>query len=379
MSLKSDEFYMKIALKEAYKGLGKTSPNPPVGAVVVDPQTGEIISKGYHRAWGEPHAEREALSKAGDRARGAYLYVTLEPCSHYGKTPPCTEAILAFGIKRVVCGIKDPNPIACNGLKFLQEKGLEVKTGVLEREVKYLTRFFLSKILRKRPWIMVKIAQSIDGRIAVSSGDSKWISGQKALKLAHKLRSIADAILVGKNTILIDNPELTTRLVKGKNPIRIILDTKAELSPGLKVFEVSEEKRTILCCGEDVLEERLQPFRKKGVEIWKLPLKGGKIDLHSLMEKAISANILSILVEGGGKVNGTFLQANLIDEVFIMISPMIIGDPKGVFSFEVRPLKALSEAFSLYNCQVQKVGKDFLFHGFTSEGTTLLDTPLGEF
>ena len=379
MSLKSDEFYMKEAIKEAYKGLGKTSPNPPVGAVVVHPETGEIIARGYHQAWGKPHAEREALKKAGELAKGAYLYVTLEPCCHYGKTPPCTEAILEAGIKKVICGIRDPNPIACNGLSLLKAKGVEVKAGVLEKEVKYLTRFFLSRILRKRPWVMVKVAQSLDGRIAVSSGDSKWISGDKALKFAHKLRAISDAILVGKNTVLNDDPQLTTRLVKGKNPIRIILDTKAELNPDFKVFEVSEDKRTILCCGNEVPEERLTPFKRKGVEIWKLPLKNGKIDLQALMEKALSENILSILVEGGGKIQGAFLGEGLVDEVFVILSPLIIGDPEGIFSFSARPLRKLSEATSLYNFCVRRLGRDFLFHGFTEGGYSLLNTPLGEF
>ena len=377
MSLKPEEFYMKLAIREAYKGLGKTSPNPPVGAVVVHPDSGEVIAKGYHKAWGKPHAEREALKKAGELAKGAYLYVTLEPCCHYGKTPPCTEAIIEAGIKRVVCGIRDPNPIACNGLEVLKEKGIEVKTGVLEEKIKYLTRFFLSRILRKRPWVIVKVAQSLDGRIAVSSGDSKWISGERALKFAHKLRAISDAILVGKNTVLIDNPELTVRLVKGKNPLRIVLDTKAELNPDFKVFEVSRNKRTILCCGEDVPEERLSPFRRKGVEIWRMPLKKGKIDLKALMEKALSENILSLLVEGGGRINGAFLEEGLVDEIFVIVAPLIMGDPNGFFSFSAKPLKRLSEAFPLFNFRVKALGKDYLFHGFTESGHSLLNTPLG--
>lgn len=379
MPLKSDEFYMQEALKEGYKGLGKTSPNPPVGAVVVDPQSGEIIARGYHRAYGFPHAEREALFRAGQRARGAVLYVTLEPCCHYGKTPPCTEAILEAGIKRVVCGIRDPNPIACNGLSLLKERGVEVKAGVLEKEIKYLTRFFLSRILRKRPWVMVKVAQSLDGRVAVSSGDSKWISGDKALKLAHKLRAISDAILVGKNTVLYDNPQLTTRLIKGKNPVRIILDTRAELNSDFKVFEVSKDKRTILCCGEEVPEEKLNPFRRRGVEIWKMPLKKGKIDLKALLEKALSENILSLLVEGGGKTHGAFLEEGLVDEIFVIVAPLIIGDPEGIFSFSAKPLRKLSEANPLYECHVRRLGKDFLFHGFTGAGHSLLNTPLGGF
>lgn len=376
MALKEDQHYMKIAIREAYKGLGYTSPNPPVGAVVVDPESGEVIAKGYHRAYGLAHAERVALDKAGERAKGAYLYVTLEPCCHYGKTPPCTLAILEAGIKRVICGIRDPNPLACNGLDYLKEKGLEVKVGILGEDIKYLTRFFLSIILRKRPWIMVKVAQSLDGRIAVSSGDSKWISGERALRFSHKLRAIADAIVVGKNTVLKDDPELTTRLVKGKNPIRIVLDTEVNLSPNYRVFQVTEEKRTILACGEDVPPERLSPFIQKGVEIWQLPLKGGHIDLQAFVAKAYERKISSLLIEGGGFLHGAFLQEELIDEVFCVVAPLIIGDPEGIFAFQAKPLERLSQAYKLYRFQSQKLGDCFLLHGVTQEGITLLNTPL---
>lgn len=378
MLLKPDEYYMRLAIKEAYKGIGWVSPNPPVGAVIVDPASGEIIAKGYHRAYGLPHAEREAIAKAGKLAQGAYLYVTLEPCCHYGKTPPCTEAILEAGIKKVVCGIRDPNPIACNGLILLKEKGLEVKVGVLAEEVKYLTRFFLSRILRKRPWVIAKVAQSLDGRMAVSSGDSKWLSGDEALKFAHKLRAQVDAILVGKNTVLKDNPELTVRLVKGKNPLRIVLDTRVELSPEFKVFEVAEDKKTVLVCGDEVTEEKLTTFRKKGVTIWKLPLKKGRIDLGALLNKAYSEGITSLLVEGGGRVHGSFLEEGLIDEVFVVISPLIIGDSEGIFTFQRKPLEKLIEAIPLYKVKMKKLGKDFLFSALTKEGLSLLNTPLEE-
>ncbi len=379
MTFKSDDFYMSLAIKEAKKGLGKTSPNPPVGAVIVDPKTGEIISKGYHRAYGMPHAERKALSKAGERAKGAILYVTLEPCCHYGKTPPCTEAIIASQIKKVVCGIRDPNPIACDGLSILKAKGTETKVGVLAEEAKYLTRFFLSFVLRKRPWIIVKVAQSLDGRIAVSSGDSKWISGEKALYFAHKLRSIVDGIVVGKNTILKDNPELTTRLVKGKNPVRFVLDSSLSLSPDFKVFEVSSEKKTVLVCGETVEEKKLEPFLKKGVEVWKIKLKNGKIDLRAFIEKAYEEGISSLLVEGGGILHGAFLKAGLVDEIFAVIAPLIIGDPKGIFSFNIQPLKQLKEAYTLFLRKTQKLGECVLFSALTKEGKALIDTPLEYF
>jgi diaminohydroxyphosphoribosylaminopyrimidine deaminase/5-amino-6-(5-phosphoribosylamino)uracil reductase len=373
----SDEFFIKIAIKEAYKGLGWTSPNPPVGAVLIDPETKQIIAKGYHKKFGYPHAEVEAINKAGEKAKGAILYVTLEPCSHYGKTPPCTKKILEAKISKVVCGIRDPNPIAKGGLEYLKSKGVEVKAGVLEKEVKILTRFFLSHILRKRPWVIMKVASSLDGKIAVSTGDSKWITGEKARKYAHKLRHICDAILVGKNTVLKDNPELTCRLVKGKNPIRIILDTYLSLNPKLKVFEVNQTKRTILACGEKADQEKIKFLKNKGIEIWKLPLnKKEEIDLHALLDMCYQNNICSVLIEGGGKVHGSFLEENLVDEIYYFIGPLIIGDKEGIPAIERTPLKSLKEALFLKDLKIKKLDDSFLFHSYTDEGISLLNTPL---
>jgi len=372
----SDEFFMKIAVKEGYKGLGWTSPNPPVGAILVDPLTKKIIAKGHHKKFGYPHAEVEAINKAKEKAKGSILYVTLEPCSHYGKTPPCTEKIIEAGISKVVCGIRDPNPIAKGGLEYLKSKGIEVKVGVLEREVKILTRFFLSHILRKRPWVIMKVASSLDGRIAVSTGESKWITGEKARKYAHKLRHICDAILVGKNTILKDNPDLTCRLIKGKNPIRIVLDTYLSLEPNFKIFEVNKNKKTIVVCGEKADFQKEKFLKDKRIEVWRLPLEKEKIDLNALLEKCNENNICSILVEGGGKVHGSFLEKNLVDEIFYMIGPVIIGDRKGTLAVEREPLKSLKEALFLKNLEIKKLGDSFLFHCFTNEGLTLLNTPL---
>lgn len=373
MMLKSDEFYMSLAIREAYKGLGKTSPNPPVGAVIVDPKTGEVLAKGYHKAYGMPHAEREAIVKAGDRAKNAYLYVTLEPCCHYGKTPPCTEAIISAGIKKVICGIRDPNPIACNGLSLLKEKGIDTRVGVLAEEVKYLTRFFLSNILRKRPWVIIKVAQSLDGRIAVSSGDSKWISGERALIFAHRLRAIVDAIVVGKNTIIQDNPELTVRLVKGKNPLRIVLDSSLSLTPNYKVFEVRSDKKTILVCGDKVEDNKIEPFLERGIEVWKIPLKEGRIDLQHFLQKAFKRGLNALLIEGGGLLHGAFLKERLVDEIFAVVAPIIIGDPKGIFSFNMQPLNKLSEAYPLFLKKVKRLGDCVLWASLTKEGKDLID------
>ncbi|MCS7200286.1 MAG: bifunctional diaminohydroxyphosphoribosylaminopyrimidine deaminase/5-amino-6-(5-phosphoribosylamino)uracil reductase RibD [Caldimicrobium sp.] len=376
MLIFDDTHYMRIALREAYKGLGRTSPNPPVGAVLVDPQSGEIISKGYHKGYGLPHAERVAIDKAKAHAKGAYLYVTLEPCAHHGKTPPCTSAIISAGIRKVICGIRDPNPRAHRGLDILKEVGIEVAVGVLSKEVKYLTRFFLSRILRGRPWVMIKVAQSIDGRIGVSSGDSKWISEEKARVFAHKLRSMCDAIVVGRITVERDDPELTTRLVKGKNPFRIILDSKATLSPKHRVFSVDDDKKTILVCGDNTPQERILPFVKRGVEVWRIPLKGDRLDLNAFLEVCQRANINSLLVEGGGILHGAFLEEGLVDELFVVVAPILIGDPLGVFSFIAKPLKTLSQAHELSQVTYKKLGRNLLIHGFTKEGKALLDTPL---
>ncbi len=373
MALKPDEYYMKIAIKAASLGLGYTSPNPPVGAALVDPRTGEIVAKGYHRAYGLPHAEVEAIKKAKERARGCYLYVTLEPCCHHGKTPPCTEAILRAGIKRVVCGIKDPNPIACGGLSILRSHGIEVRSGVCAEEVAYLTRFHLSRVIRKRPWVMMKVASTLDGRIATSTGDSKWITDEPARRFAHKLRAIADAILVGKNTVLKDDPELTVRMVKGKNPIRLILDSKLSLAPDYKVFEVDETKPTIIFCGEEAPKEKEKLFVERGVEVARLPCgEEGEVDLKALLSFCHERGITSILVEGGGKVHGSFLKEGLYDEVFFMYGPMVLGDPLGVSAVHAKPLKSLKEATRLFQIKIRRFGNSVLIHGLTGSGLDLI-------
>ncbi|QER41390.1 bifunctional diaminohydroxyphosphoribosylaminopyrimidine deaminase/5-amino-6-(5-phosphoribosylamino)uracil reductase RibD [Thermodesulfobacterium sp. TA1] len=372
----SDEFLMKLAIKEAKKGLGYTSPNPVVGAVLVDPITQEVIARGYHQRYGGPHAEVVAIEKAKGQTQGAILYVTLEPCNHYGKTPPCTQKILSSGIKKVVCGIRDPNPIAKGGLEFLSSKGIEVKTGVLEKEVKILTRFFLSRVLRKRPWVLMKVAASLDGKIAISTGDSKWITGEEARKYTHKLRGMFDAILVGKNTVLKDDPLLTCRLNKGKNPIRIILDTHLSLNLDYKVFKTLNEAQTIVACQEKVPSEKVAIFEKAGVILWKLPLKEGQIDLKALMEKCLEFGINSLMVEGGAKVHGSFLKERLVDEVCYMIGPLIIGDKEGIPAVEGKPLKCLKEAIRLHEVKVKRLGDSYMFHGYTEEGLRLIETPL---
>jgi len=253
----SDESYMRLALRLARKGAGRVSPNPMVGAVVVDP-SGEIISTGYHPEFGKPHAERIALKKLGYKASGATLYVNLEPCCHHGKTLPCTEAIIKSGVKRVVVGVLDPNPqVSGRGVEILRKHGIEVKVGVLEEECKWLNRGFFKWVLKGIPYVVLKWAQTLDGKIATVTGESKWISSERALNYAHRLRAESDAVVVGKNTVLADDPELTVRRVRGVDPLRVVLDSKLELPLDRKIFHVPP-KTLVFTLSED--EKRIKAF-----------------------------------------------------------------------------------------------------------------------
>ncbi len=362
-----DVFFMRLALKEGRKGLGRTSPNPPVGAVVV--KDGRVVGKGFHRRAGTPHAEINALKEAGEAACGATIYVTLEPCNHYGRTPPCTKAILEAGIKRVVIGCRDPNPKARGGAEYLASKGLEVVTGVLLRECAELCRFFLKSVKTSLPWVLSKAAMSLDGRIATRTGDSKWITGEHARRFGHRLRHLCDAILVGKGTVLADDPALTCRLKGGRNPIRIVLDTNLSIRPDFRLFK--EEGRTIVWCGEGAPQAREEVFLKKGVEVWRLPLEGGRVSLREGLLRAVRAGILSILVEGGARVHGSFFDAKLVDEVAFFYGPLIIGGEKAPSAVGGLGPGRLSEALRLSDFSLKRLKDSFLVRGFITDPSTL--------
>ncbi|RUM86919.1 MAG: bifunctional diaminohydroxyphosphoribosylaminopyrimidine deaminase/5-amino-6-(5-phosphoribosylamino)uracil reductase RibD [Thermodesulfatator sp.] len=368
-----DEFYMRLALREGRRGLGHTSPNPPVGAVIVDPRKGEVIARGYHRRAGLPHAEVEALRRAGERARGATLYVTLEPCHHYGRTPPCTQAILAAGIRRVVVGTRDPHPQARGGLEYLAQKGLEVRSGVLEKECRYLARFFLRRVLDHRPWVILKVAASLDGRIATRTGDSRWITGEEARRQGHRLRALCDAILVGRRTVELDDPQLTCRLVRGQHPVRIVLDTRLRLSPTHRLFESAQEVPTWLICGEGAPPERETPFRERGVEILRIKEKDGRIDLSALLVELSQRQILSLLVEGGAEVHGAFLDQGLVDEVFFFFGPVILGGREAPQAVAGEGAASLKEALWLSEVKVRRLSGSLLVQGLSPVGARLLE------
>jgi len=281
-----DVKFMKLALREARKGLGRTSPNPAVGAVIV--RRGEVVARGYHRRAGLPHAEAEALNKLGKISPGDTLYVTLEPCNHLGRTPPCTHAILKSGIKRVVIGMKDPNPMVTGGgSDFLKEHGIEVVANVLETECRRLNEDFLKFVASSRPFVIAKSALTMDGWIATASGHSKWVTNNKSRQFVHRLRDRVDAVMVGIGTVLTDNPSLTARLTRGKgrDPLRIVVDTHLRTPVDAKVMTHYSRADTLIVTCEDAKAEDEERFRANGVSRLVCPTRAGKIDLAALMSK----------------------------------------------------------------------------------------------
>ncbi|MBW1680437.1 MAG: bifunctional diaminohydroxyphosphoribosylaminopyrimidine deaminase/5-amino-6-(5-phosphoribosylamino)uracil reductase RibD, partial [Deltaproteobacteria bacterium] len=291
-----DIHYMRMALKEARKGLGRTSPNPAVGAVLV--REGRRIAAGFHRRAGAPHAEVDALRKAEGRARGATLYVTLEPCNHQGRTPPCTEAILQAGVSRVVVGMRDPNPgVRGGGCRFLAERGVDVLVGVLERECMRLNEPFLKFVRTGRPFVAAKSAMTLDGWTATREKHARWVTGEQSRRRVHRLRDRFDAILVGVGTILADDPSLTTR-GRGSDPIRVIVDTRLRTPPDARVVTQESEAHTLLAVGGATDPERVRFMEAKGARVVRCPVRAGKIDLEALLGILGSMDVTSVLVEG---------------------------------------------------------------------------------
>lgn len=324
-ALVNHRVYMEEAIELAKKGRGFASPNPLVGAIVV--KDGVILGKGYHERAGLPHAEVIALEEAKERAQGATLYVNLEPCSHYGRTPPCVSLIQERGIERVVAAMEDPNPLVKGrGFFALREAGIEVEVGIMEEEARRLNHIFIHYITKKRPYVYLKGAMTLDGKIATRTGDSKWISNSLSRELAHQLRHRLDAILVGRGTVEKDDPKLTTRLPNGggSDGARIILDSHLRLSSSRQVFHLSSKSSTLLATiSRD--KERALRWKRRGVEVLFLKEREGRVDLEDLLQRLGEREITSILVEGGSEVNGSFFEAGLVDTLVLFISPKILS------------------------------------------------------
>jgi len=352
-------YYMKKALRLAAKGLGNTKPNPMVGAVIVDGD--RIISEGYHHCYGQCHAEAEAIALAPGKTGGATMYVTLEPCNHFGKTPPCAEAILKAGIKRVVIAALDENPKAKGGAEYLRSKGVEVITGVCEKEAKELNEPFLVSQAKGRPYFLIKAALSLDGFIATKSGDSgqtaSGMSGRKSHVLVHRLRAAMQGILVGAKTINLDNPRLTARGVGDvAQPARLILDGSLSVNPKAFVF-ADKSAKTIVFCRKNAGAKSRIALEKAGALVETLPENAdGFLDLNALSERLCNEGITSVIIEGGGKVIGSFLQAGLYDRVSLFYTPYIFGD--GVKLADFNGCEKLAEAVKLGKMEVKRVEND---------------------
>ncbi len=325
---------MQHALDLAEKGKGFVSPNPLVGCVIV--KNDKIIGEGWHNAFGKPHAEIEAMSNIDAKLlEGSTLYVNLEPCSHFGKTPPCTDAIIQNKIKRVVVGMVDPNPLVSGkGVSKLLNAGIEVIVGVLEDESRYLNRSFNKYISKGLPYIVLKTAMSLDGFTAAADGTSKWLTSEESRREVHKLRSELDAVLVGKNTVILDDPQLNVRFINGRAPIRVVLDSNLEIPENSKVYSTAAEQKTIVCYSENP-ENYKKAQNLLSMNVMLLPIKKdskGKLDISEIINKLTKEhNIASLLVEGGAEVHSSFLQNGFCDELHIFQAPILLGAGKKAF------------------------------------------------
>jgi len=373
---KQDMAFMRLAIKEAKKGQGRTSPNPCVGAVVV--RDGKVVGQGYHHKAGTPHAEIHAIADAGDACAGATIYVTLEPCNHTGKTPPCSQALLAAGFARVVIGMADPHGIASGGAAFLLSQGMNVQMGLLEQECRALNFPFLKYIATGLPWVVMKAGMSLDGRISKVKGKGGTITGNESKACVHKLRNRLDAILVGIDTALIDNPSLTTRLNKqGRDPLRIIVDSQLRLPADAKMLQQHSSAATWIFCDTKAPAGRQELLEKAGAVIHRVSRDScGGLDLQEILHQLAESGVLSLLVEGGSGIHASFLRAQLFDEIYLFTAPFFIGDG-GVPLLTGYQATDNQETLALASKKVVPMGEDFLFHALVKPSDSILSSLTG--
>jgi diaminohydroxyphosphoribosylaminopyrimidine deaminase/5-amino-6-(5-phosphoribosylamino)uracil reductase len=349
-----DAGYMRRALRLARKGAGRTAPNPAVGAVIV--RTGRVLGEGHHRAAGSPHAEVEALERAGSAARGADMYVTLEPCDHRGRTGPCTRAILAAGIARVAYAMEDPNPaVSGRGARRLRDAGLVVHRGLMEAEARELNRGFCRWVVTGKPFVTLKLAVSLDGQIASAGGDSRWITGEEARRRVHRMRSAADAVLVGGETARRDDPLLTARVPRGHDPRRVILTSRPADVAGLKVFR-EPGGEVIVACPNGAPANDVRAVREAGGRVLLLPARGGTMRAADFLAALGSVGVTSLLVEGGGRTAGWLAVEDAIDRYVVFVAPLLLGE--GVRAVAGWASRSPSAGVRLAFTSVRRVGPD---------------------
>jgi len=358
---------MKQVLELAALGRGHTSPNPMVGAVVLDAY-GQVVGTGWHQGPGLAHAEVVALDQAGERARGGTLYVNLEPCSHHGRTPPCADRVIRSGVRRVVAAMTDPNPLVCGqGFRRLQAAGVEVTTGVLEKEARLLNRAFVTWITQKRPYVTLKLAQSLDGKAATHAGESQWITSAEARDHAHRVRSQVDAIAVGIGTALADDPLLTARpggALAARQPVRLVIDNHARLSTSARCL-FAPGGPTWVAVSRRAPAERIKALETAGAQVWVNPGDDDRVDLVALLQYLAAQQITHLLVEGGPTLAGSFVDLGLVDEVHAYIAPLLIGGRGALPSVGGSGRPRLDQALTLVDTGCERVGPDFFVYGRT--------------
>lgn len=356
---------MQMALALAKKGSGWTSPNPMVGAVVVN--DGQVVGRGYHQRVGGPHAEVHAIEDAGERARGATIYVTLEPCNHVGRTPPCTQKIIDAGIGRVVVAMEDPNPgVKGGGNHYLQKRGIHVTTGVAERAARELNEGFVTWVTTGSPFVTLKCAATLDGHIATRSGDSRWVTGPASRLFVHHMRHCVDGIMVGVETVKMDDPSLTTRLdgQSGSDPARIILDTHLSMPLTAKLLHQPSAAPTWIICGPHGDAQRQKALERTGARVIKAALKDGRIDLSSLMKQLGSMEITSLLIEGGGSVIGSALRAGIVDKICLFYAPKLLGGDDGIPISRGVGAASMQDSLKVHDMTVFRFDEDVMLQGY---------------
>ncbi|MFQ5898305.1 MAG: bifunctional diaminohydroxyphosphoribosylaminopyrimidine deaminase/5-amino-6-(5-phosphoribosylamino)uracil reductase RibD [Candidatus Methylomirabilia bacterium] len=358
-----DTALMQRALELAFRARGLTSPNPLVGAVLA--RDGVVVGEGYHRQAGAPHAEVEALRSAGERARGGTLYVTLEPCVHQGRTAPCVPAVVDASVRRVVVAVADPNPkVDGRGIAALRETGVEVAVGCLEAEARELNRAFFTSMREGRPFVTLKAAVTLDGKIAGWDRSSRWITGPLARQEGHRLRSLSDAIVVGIGTVLSDDPRLTVRLPDPwpREPLRVVVDSQGRTPPTAQVLTAGVPDRTLIAVTEGAPRRRVQRLEATGATVLRLPARDGRVGLPELLGALARREVVALLLEGGAELNAAFLEAGLVDRVALFFAPLLLGGVQAP-GLVGGPGRGLKEAFRLREVRVRSVGDDFLLEG----------------
>ncbi len=353
--------WMKRALRLAARGQGRTSPNPIVGAVIVAGD--RVVGEGYHKEAGGPHAEVWALREAGNKARGATMYVTLEPCAHEGRTPPCVNALIAAGIAGVVAAVLDPNPLVKGkGLAALREAGVQTEVGLLEEEARHLNAAYFKHTMTGLPLVSLKAAMSLDGKIATTSGESRWITGERARRVAHQLRAAHDAVLVGVGTVIADKPRLTVRNARGRTPLRVVVDSEAR-TPTDSPLLTADEIPPIIAVTEAAPKARVNHLSRAGADTWVLPCGSGGVDLMELMGRLGKRQVQSVLAEGGGTVAAALLEAGLVDRVYFFVAPKLIGGKAAPSPVDGAGVDKLADAWRLGRIRARRIGEDLLISG----------------